>query len=166
MKSIKYLTITAAFILTVMTGSSFAQSYEFELQDINGNNVKLSSLLDKGPVMMSFWALWCVPCKEEMKEFNGIYKNYKDSGFVYVAINQDSPKSMAKVKSYIESKSYDFLVLLDTDLHVFETYGGQNLPFSVLLNKKGEVAKTYSGYLSGDEKKIEEDILKVIREPK
>jgi cytochrome c biogenesis protein CcmG/thiol:disulfide interchange protein DsbE len=166
MKPIKYPLIIAGLMLSILTADSFAQSYEFELQDINGNNVKLSSLLEKGPVMMSFWALWCVPCKEEMKEFNEIYKNFKDSGFVYVAVNQDSPKSMAKVKSYIESKSYDFLVLLDTDLHVFETYGGQNLPFSVLLNKKGEVAKTYSGYLSGDERKIEEDILKVIREPK
>lgn len=59
MKLIKYLSITGLFMLTAV-GSSFAQSYEFELQDINGNNVKLSSLLDKGPVMMSFWALWCV----------------------------------------------------------------------------------------------------------
>lgn len=149
-----------------MVGTSVAQSYDFELQDINGDNVKLSSLLEKGPVMMSFWALWCVPCKEEMKVINEIYKTYKDSGLVYVAVNQDSPKSSAKVKSYIESKSYEFLVLMDSDLHVFETFGGQNLPFSVLLNKKGEVAKTYTGYLSGDEKKLEEDMLKVLRESK
>lgn len=164
MKLITYISI--AIILTFAISDSFSQSFDFELQDINGNNVKLSSLLQKGPVMMSFWALWCVPCKEEMKEFSEIYKRYKDSGFVYVAVNQDNTKSVAKVKSYIESKSYDFLVLLDTDLHVFETYGGQNLPFSVLLNKKGEVAKTYTGYLSGDEKKIEEDILKVLNETK
>jgi cytochrome c biogenesis protein CcmG, thiol:disulfide interchange protein DsbE len=166
MKIAKYLSVLTILLIAMMPALTRAQSYEFELQDINGNNVKLSSLLEKGPVMMSFWALWCVPCKEEMKEFNQIYKTYKDSGFVYVAVNQDNTKSVAKVKSYIESKSYDFLVLLDTDLHVFETYGGQNLPFSVLLNKKGEVAKTYTGYLAGDEKKIEDDILKVLKEPK
>lgn len=166
MKTLKYLLAILIVPFIFQVRHSSAQSYEFELQDINGNSVKLSSLLQKGPVMMSFWALWCVPCKEEMKEFNEIYKKYKDSGLVYVAVNQDSPKSVAKVKSYIESKSYDFLVLLDTDLHVFETYGGQNLPFSVLLNKRGEVAKTYSGYLAGDEKKLEEDMLKVLRETK
>jgi peroxiredoxin len=162
MKLIKHLTLILLFVYGLQVNGAFAQGYEFELQDINGNNIKLSSLLEKGPVMMSFWALWCVPCKEEMKVFNKIYKNYKDSGFVYVAVNQDSPKSAAKVKAYIESKSYEFLVLLDTDLHVFDTYGGQNLPFSVLLKKTGDVFKTYTGYLSGDDKKLEEDIVKVL----
>lgn len=153
------------FLICLFTKSN-AQTYDFELQDINGDNVKLSKLLEKGPVMMSFWALWCVPCKEEMKVFNELYQKYKDSGFVYVALNQDSPKSSAKVKSYIESKNYNMPVLLDGDLNVFQTYGGQNLPFSVLLNKKGDVTKTYTGYLPGDEKKLEEDIQKVIHETK
>src|SRR6266498_59027 len=133
MQTIKYIPLL--LILAVLPRLSHAQAYDFELQDVNGNNVKLSSLLEKGPVMMSFWALWCVPCKEEMKVFNEIYKTYKDSGFTYVAVNQDSPKSSAKVKSYIESKSYNFLVLMDSDLHVFESFGGQNLPLSILLNK-------------------------------
>src|SRR5437773_461558 len=120
-------------ILICLFAKSNAQTYDFELQDINGDNVKLSKLLEKGPVMMSFWALWCVPCKEEMKDIHELYQKYKDSGFVYVALNQDSPKSSAKVKSYIESKNYTMPVLLDGDLNVFQTYGGQNLPFSVLL---------------------------------
>ncbi|MGH2574737.1 MAG: TlpA disulfide reductase family protein [Ignavibacteria bacterium] len=162
----KKLSLITFILFTFLSIKSKAQTYDFDLQDIYGNSVKLSSLLEKGPVMISFWALWCVPCKEEMKVFNEIYKKYEDSGLVYVAINQDSPKSVSKVKSYIESKNYDFIVLLDTDLHVFETYGGQNLPFSVLLNKKGDISKTYTGYISGDESKWEEDIQKVIKETK
>lgn len=144
----------------------FSQSYDFELPDLDGNNVKLSSLLEKGPVLVSFWALWCVPCKEEMRIMNGIYSKYKDSGFVYIAMNQDSPKSSAKVKSYIESKEYKFFVLLDSDGHIFETFGGQNLPYSVLINRKGNVVKTYTGYMEGDESKIEQDIVNVMKEPK
>jgi peroxiredoxin len=107
-----------------------------------------------------------VPCKEEMKYMNDIYNKYKDSGFVYVGMNQDSPKSSAKVKSYIESKGYDFIVLLDKDAHVFENYGGQNLPFSVLINQQGDIVKTFTGYVSGDESKIEKDIVELLHESK
>jgi len=163
MKKLSVILIIALFLLTKV---SFGQSYDFSLEDLDGNTVTLTGLLEKGPVMISFWALWCVPCKEEMKIMSDVYNKYKDSGFVYVAMNQDSPKSSAKVKSYIESKGYKFIVLLDTDGHVFENFGGQNLPYSVLINKKGEVVKTYTGYVPGDESKIETDITNLIKESK
>lgn len=154
------------FAICFISKQGLAQGYEFELQDLNGENVKLSALLQKGPVMISFWALWCIPCKEEMKIMNEMNKKLKDSGLVYIAINQDESKSSAKVKSYIESKNYDFPVLYDPDKNVFEKFGGQNLPYSLLLNKKGEIVKVYSGYVSGDEKHIEEDILQTIKDSK
>lgn len=163
-KLIKLLIVI--FAVCFISKQSFAQGYDFELQDLNGENIKLSNLLQKGPVMISFWALWCVPCKEEMKMMSELNKKLKDSGLVYIAINEDETKSSAKVKSYIESKNYDFPVLLDPDKNVFERFGGQNLPYSLLLNKKGEIAIVYSGYVSGDEKNIEEDIIKTINESK
>jgi len=116
--------------------------------------------------MISFWALWCVPCKEEMRVMSNIYNKYKDSGFVYIAMNQDSPKSSTKVKSYIESKSYNFIVLMDSDTHVFDMFGGQNIPFGVLMNKKGEIVNTYTGYIEGDESKLEQDVVNVLKESK
>jgi cytochrome c biogenesis protein CcmG, thiol:disulfide interchange protein DsbE len=163
MKKLSVILIVALFLFTKV---SSGQSFDFSLEDLDGNTVTLTSLLEKGPVMISFWALWCIPCKEEMKIMSEIYNKYKDSGFVYVAMNQDTPKSSAKVKSYIESKEYKFIVLLDSDAHVFENFGGQNLPYSVLMNKKGDVVKTYTGYVPGDESKIENDLVELIKESK
>jgi cytochrome c biogenesis protein CcmG, thiol:disulfide interchange protein DsbE len=163
-KIIKLLVVI--FAVCLISKQSFAQGYDFELQDINGDNVKLSNLLKKGPVLISFWALWCVPCKEEMKVMSELNKKLKDSGMVYITINEDETKSSAKVKSYIESKGYDFPALLDPDKYVFEKFGGQNLPYSLLLNTKGEMVKVYSGYVPGDEKHIEEDILQTIKASK
>lgn len=155
MKKLSLLTLILFF---AFSPKIFSQTSDFDLQDTDGNSVKLSSLRAKGPVMVQFWATWCVPCKEEMKALNELWTKYKDSGFVYVAVSIDDIKSTAKVKPFIEAKGYKFPVVFDTDQNVFNSYGGQNPPFSVFLNKKGEVIKTYTGYLSGDDSKLDDDI--------
>jgi thiol-disulfide isomerase/thioredoxin len=158
--------ILTAFLLFFVSKLTFSQ-YDFDLNDVNGNSVKLSEQLKKGPVFIQFWALWCIPCKEEMRVLNELYGKYKDSGFVYLMVNQDSPKSSSKVRAYIESKGYpSALCLMDGDLAVFEKFGGQNLPFSVFLDKSGSIIKTYTGYIQGDESKLEEDIKSAVKSGK
>ena len=151
--------LTFVVLITLfLAKTSFSQMGDFDLNDIDGNNVKLSELLKKGPVFLQFWATWCVPCKEEMKVLNTMYEKYKDSGFVFVAVSIDDQKSASKVKPYIESKSYKFTTVYDSDKNVFSNYGGQDPPFSVFLDRSGNVIKTYSGYMQGDESKLESDI--------
>jgi thiol-disulfide isomerase/thioredoxin len=153
--------ITLVIFVILFSLKSAAQ--DFTLDDINGNQVRLSELLKKGPVFLQFWATWCVPCKEEMKVLNQIYNKYRDSGFVYVAVSIDDQKTVSKVKPFIESRGYEFITVYDTDKSVFSSYGGQDPPFSVLLDTKGNVIKSYSGYIQGDDVKLENDILNAIQ---
>lgn len=145
-------------VLMIFFGKLSYSQFDFDLQDIYGNSVKLSALLAKGPVMLQFWATWCVPCKEEMKVLNELWNKYRDSGFSYVAASIDDQKTVSKVKPYIESKGYKFTVVYDSDKNVFKTYGGQEPPFSVLIAKSGDVIKSYTGFLPGDNLKVDDDI--------
>ncbi|MBK7159565.1 MAG: TlpA family protein disulfide reductase [Ignavibacteria bacterium] len=138
---------------------SYSQNYsDFTLQDLEGNDVKLSKLLENGPVMISFWATWCSPCKEEMKKLFPVYEKYKDRGFTYLAINQDNQKSVSKVKSYINANGYSFPVVLDPDKSVFESYSGVGIPYSLLISKDKKIISKHLGYVTGDEIKIESEI--------
>ncbi|MBE2218158.1 MAG: TlpA family protein disulfide reductase [Ignavibacteria bacterium] len=157
------IVVLAFLTLLIFSGKTLSQGYDFDLADLDGNNVKLSELVKKGPVFVQFWATWCVPCKEEMKVLNELYNKYKDSGFVFVAISIDDQKSLSKVKPYIESKSYKFTVLFDTDKNVFSNMGGQDPPFSVFLDRNSNVFKTYSGYIQGDDIKLENDIKEALK---
>lgn len=154
----KKILSSALVLFFLVTASTFSQGYDFDLQDLEGNSVKLSELTQKGPVFLQFWATWCVPCKEEMKVLNDLYTKYKDSGFVYVAVSIDDQKTSSKVKPFIESKGYKFVTVYDSDKNVFSNYGGQDPPFSVFIDKNGNVIKTYSGYIQGDDAKLEADI--------
>jgi len=155
----KKIALLFAFSL-FLTGFLKSQTYsDFTLQDLNDNSVTLSKLLEKGPVLMSFWATWCSPCKEEMKKLNPIYEKYKDSGFTYLAINQDNQKSISKVKPYIDAQGYNFPVVFDTDKRVFEAYSGKDeIPYALLIGKNKEIISVHTGFKTGDEVKIEEEI--------
>lgn len=160
----KKLFISALILLFVSVfGKVSAQGYDFDLNDLEGNSVKLSDLTKTGPVFVQFWATWCVPCKEEMKVLNELWGKYKDSGLVFVAVTIDDQKSVNKVKPFIESKSYKFHVLFDTDKNVFSNFGGQDPPFSVFVDRTGNVFKTYSGYMQGDDAKLEADIKEALK---
>jgi cytochrome c biogenesis protein CcmG/thiol:disulfide interchange protein DsbE len=161
MKKILVLSVFLFFI--IFSSKTFTQGYDFDLSDLEGNSVKLSELIKKGPVFVQFWATWCVPCKEEMKVLNELWGKYKDSGFVFVAISIDDQKSLSKVKPYIESKSYKFPVLFDTDKNTFSNFGGQDPPFSVFIDRNGSVFKTYSGYIQGDDGKLDSEIKEALK---
>ncbi|MEO8210685.1 MAG: TlpA disulfide reductase family protein [bacterium] len=154
---IKILAVILFVILIPV--KSFSQFYnDFEKEDLDGNELKLSTLLEKGPVMISFWATWCSPCKDEMKKMQPIYEKYKGQGFTYLAINQDNQKSISKVKSFINANGYTFPVVLDLDKHIFEDYLGVGLPYSLIIDKNKNVIAKHLGYITGDEVKIEQEI--------
>jgi cytochrome c biogenesis protein CcmG, thiol:disulfide interchange protein DsbE len=138
---------------------SYSQYYnEIEKDDLNGNQITLSKLLEKGPVMISFWATWCSPCKEEMKKMQPIYEKYKDQGFTYLAISQDNQKSISKVKSFINANKYTFPVILDLDKKIFMDYSGVGIPYSLIIDKNKKIIAKHLGYITGDEVKIEKEI--------
>ena len=134
------------------------QSQNFVLENLNGEMIELYEEIGEGPILLSFWATWCKPCKEELKEYNKLYERYAERGFKLFAISVDSEKSIAKVKPYIKTNGFNFTVLLDYNSEVARMYYAQMVPYSVILNKSGEVVYTHLGYKKGDEIKVQKII--------
>lgn len=144
---------------------SFAQFYtDFKKEDINGSDIKLSTFLEKGPVMLGFWRVWCPMCKEEQRNMQVLFEKYKDKGFTYIAINIDNQKSVSKVKSFVSSMGYTFPVILDTDKEIFQLYSGSEdaVPYYLIIGRNKSILNVHLGYKIGDEKMIEEEILNAL----
>jgi cytochrome c biogenesis protein CcmG, thiol:disulfide interchange protein DsbE len=135
----------------------------FKLEDIDGNAVELNSQIGEGPILLSFWATWCKPCLEELAEFKKIYNEYKDKGFKMFAISTDDERTIAKVKPFVRSKGYDFPVLLDTNSDVARIYYAQAVPYSVILDKNGNIVYSHLGYMRGDEENVRKKISELLQ---
>jgi thiol-disulfide isomerase/thioredoxin len=133
------------------------------LTDIDGNSTSFSEHLQKGPAYVTFWAMWCEPCKQELRALKTLAKKFQDKPVTFLAINQDGPKSVAKVKAFVRTQGYPFSVFLDPNQEVFRQLNGQQIPFSVMVDSTGVIISTHTGYLAGDEKMIEEEIEKLIK---
>ena len=161
MKRIKW----ALLLVLLLPAISYSQNdADLKVKTLDNREISLSSLYKKGPTLVTFWALWCEPCREEMKHIKVLYKKYHDEGFEILSLNQDSQKSVAKVRAYISSQRIKFPVALDPNYQYMQKLNGQSIPYSLLFNKKGEIVYKQIGYLPGDEVKLENEIMKLLKE--
>jgi len=97
-----------------------------------------------------------------MRHLEAIYKKYKENGLTVIGINQDSPRSVAKVKSFVSSHNLSFPIVTDPNQEIFQQFNGQSIPLSILFNTDGKVSYSHVGYLPGDEIKMEEEVKKIL----
>jgi peroxiredoxin len=148
-------TLAAWLALSPGAASAAEAASDFTLRDINGSELTLSSL--KGQVVvMSFWATWCGPCKEEMPHLQSMYGKLKDKGLTVLSISTDDARSASKVKPFVMKMGYSFPVLLDKESTVIGAYNpSKTLPYTVIIDREGNVARRTSGYNPGDEVELE-----------
>ena len=158
MFSIKFLFLSFAVTL------SFSQNIDKNiiLNPLMGKKIKLGNYLSNGPVLINFWATWCAPCIKEMPYLDQFEKKYKDKGFSVLAVSVDNQKSLSQVRSFIKTKKFSFDIFLDPNMQIFKKLNGNLMPTNVLIDKSGKVVWRHYGYLPGDEKKMEEQILNVL----
>ncbi|MDC1038028.1 TlpA disulfide reductase family protein [Candidatus Marinimicrobia bacterium] len=143
-------------LLTLLIGQGKVPNVRLKMLD--GKYAKLYDLLKDGPMIIDFWATWCEPCKKQMHHLNKFHKHFKDTGFRVLTINTDTPKSMGKVKSYIRSKKFEFMVAVDPNNQVMKKMRVKLMPTTILVDTDGTIIYRHQGYLPGDER----DILKHI----
>ncbi len=135
---------------------------KFSLKNLEGQRVALDDLLGRGPLLIDFWATWCKPCIKELPHLHDLFLKYRDRGFQVVAISEDSPRSLSKVKSFVAGNKYEFLVLLDENGAVQRKFNFRALPYTVLLDRDGHVIYSRMGYRPGDEQVLEEKLLALL----
>jgi peroxiredoxin len=164
------LTVLLVILLTTVVGSAYAARGEgrmapdFTLRDLNSKKVSLSDLYGDGPILISLWALWCRPCLEELPHLDEMYGEFKEQGLQVLAISQDSPRSLNKVKSYIKGKKYDFRVLTDPNGDLTRKFKTKVIPYTLILDSEGQIVHSRTGYRKGQEKELQKIVVDLLKD--
>jgi cytochrome c biogenesis protein CcmG, thiol:disulfide interchange protein DsbE len=131
-----------------------------EVRDINGKKVAFNEAFEKGKVtMVSFWATWCIPCKKEIKAIKGHLAEWqKETPFNYATVSVDDARAAAMVKTYSKTQGWDFPVLMDPNSDLKRSLNFSNVPFTIIIDKAGNVAYMHTGYEDGGEQELYEKV--------
>ena len=166
-KSICIVTFTL-FLMTVLSAqvkldgklSVGDSSPTFFLRDINGDDFFLSDHVGeprnrssiqerKKVVILSFFATWCVPCKEELPELQSITTSYSNESLLTVLI--DVNEKSGKVATFLKSLEVELPVLLDKYGKISEGFNVVSLPTLIIIDSEGIIRFISKSFKGADE---------------
>ena len=130
---------SGGMVLASLWGSDSKSAPDFELQDLNGSSVRLSSFKGKKPVLIYFWATWCPYCITVKPAIADLRKEIAPSELEILSVNVGGGDSLERVKRYQERNPAPYAVVYDGEGKVSRSYQVQGIPLFVLVDKEGKV---------------------------
>jgi peroxiredoxin len=117
---------------------------DFELKTQTGETIKLSDLRGQA-VLVNLWATWCPPCRAEMQTIETVYNEYKDQGFIVLAVNMTYQDNALDILPFVTEQGLTFPILLDETKVVAKAYQLQSLPSSYFIGRDGIINEVVIG---------------------
>lgn len=149
--------------LLSLNAFSQEQALDTSIKTLKGETTSLSEITSENDlVIVSLWATWCVPCKNELDAISDVYEDWQDETNVQlVAVSIDDSRTVNRVKPLINGKDWDFTILLDTNNDLKRALNTATVPLTLII-KKGEIVYRHSGYTPGAEDALFEELKKHI----
>lgn len=116
---------------------------EVVFSSLDGNAAVTMSSFRGRPVLLTFWASWCGPCRVELPELSKLYGELVGTGFVLMTVNVD--QNPAAGRRFLESLGLS-LPVYRLDPRDTKSLGINALPANILLDAEGRFVQAYMGY--------------------
>jgi len=117
---------------------------DFALATPTGETIRLSEQRGNA-VLVNLWATWCPPCRAEMPTIEKIYREFKDTGLLVLAINMTYQDDPFALMPFIQEHDLTFPILLDETGEVAAAYQLRSLPSSYFIDAEGIVEEVVIG---------------------
>ena len=133
---------------------------DFDLARLRGSgNVKLADLRGK-PVIVNFWASWCIPCRKEFPLFRETQTMYRADGLVIVGITYKDLSRDARDFADDQHANWTLAAGGDGD-PVAREYGVRAIPQTFFIDRDGTISARYYGAPAGE--KFDAEVRRIIR---
>ena len=109
----------------------------FALRRVDGTGtLDLASLRGK-PVVINFWASWCVPCKGEAKMLEQAWRQYRSQGVVFVGVDYHDVTGDAR--HFLERHDITYPTVQDGSGSIADRYGVSAVPETYFIDRRGRL---------------------------
>lgn len=117
----------------------------FSLRGLDGRSIRMSEYRGK-PVVLDFWATWCVPCKASMPHLDQVQERYREQGLVVIGVSVDDAP-VPDVRKYAQGLRVKFRLAM-ADESVLDLYGPiRSIPTTLFINRRGDIVRRVVGYV-------------------
>lgn len=126
------------------------------LKNLTGGQVNSSDFKNNGkPIIISFWATWCAPCKKELDNIHEVYEKWqKETGVKLIAVSIDDARNSPKVATTVNGKGWNYEVYLDENQDFKRAMSVNTVPHTFLVDGNGNIVWEHNNYAEGDEDEL------------
>jgi cytochrome c biogenesis protein CcmG/thiol:disulfide interchange protein DsbE len=130
---------------------------DFTLTSLDGESVSLASLQGH-PIVLNFFATWCIPCRSELPAFQEMARRHAERGLAVLLVDlQEDP---GDVGQFLESLKVSLPAVVDDTGHVTKAYRVRGLPSTFFVDREGVIRAVQLGAL--DDRTLEGGIAKIV----
>jgi thiol-disulfide isomerase/thioredoxin len=157
------LAVFVAMLTCALSATAGDAAPNLDLRDLQGAKHALVDYRGK-PVVLNFWATWCVPCAAEMPLLSEMQNRYKDK-VLFIAASVDDDDVKPEIAAFIKKHKGDALtVMTGASLDSLNDFGlAPAMPGTVFIDAEGNIVDRVSGALKRPD--LEQRLRKLAGEP-
>lgn len=168
MKKLILLSISAiavyAFSPSVNDGTDPGKKLpSVNIKDMAGNPINTAEVSNDGnPIIISFWATWCKPCKLELNTIAEEYDTWQEeTGVKLVAVSVDDQKTANTVEPVVNAAGWEYDIWMDPNGDFKRALGVNFVPHTFLLDGEGNIVYSHNNFVPGDEEVLYEHVKEI-----
>ncbi len=114
----------------------------FRLPALDGRTLDLAELRGR-PVLLNFWASWCVPCKDEAPLLERAWQTYRDKGLLVIGVNIQDLE--ADARRFVADNGITYPNVRDRDGKANRAYGITGIPETFFVSPDGRIIRKFPG---------------------
>ena len=157
----KFMFLMLALFVGVSASAQTLPDVKVENQE--GKVISIRDVVDGTPMIISFWSTTCKPCIMELNAINeSLYEWLDEVDMKVVAVSVDDARTLSRARAMTQGQGWDdFTCLYDKNQDLKRAMNVSLTPHTFIVDGKGNIVYSHSGYTPGSEQELFEKIKKL-----